>query len=478
MLTVPRLVISAARGGLGKTTLSLGIIAAWKKRGCQVAVFKKGPDFIDSGWLGVAAKRPCYNLDMFMMEQGRIERSFTDHAAGADAVIIEGNRGLYDGVDEAGTYSTARLAKLLKTPVILIVDGTKASTTVAAVVLGLQKYDPNVLIGGIILNNVSSGRHENVIRKAIEASSGIPVVGVVPKQRRGEFPERHMGLMPFHEHPEVERAIDASAAIAEKHLDLAALWDIASTAPAIEARGSTKTQSPVREEDRVVVGVIRDRAFQFYYPDNLEELERHGALIKEINALHDKRLPEDIDVLYIGGGFPETQAAELAGNEGFCASLKAQAENGLPIYAECGGLIYLGRSLTIGDERYAMTAVLPLDFVLEKKPQAHGYTILETAGNSPFLGKGVTIRGHEFHYSRVTNLDGLPSTAYHVTRGSGIDGKADGIVYKNVLASYTHLHALGTPEWAPAMIRSAIGYRAVKRQTQKAGFIEVRTKGR
>ncbi|HYA88280.1 MAG TPA: cobyrinate a,c-diamide synthase, partial [Nitrospirota bacterium] len=378
MQTVPRLVISAARGGLGKTTLSLGIIAAWRKRGRQVAVFKKGPDFIDAGWLGVAAGKPCYNLDMFMMKPGSIQRSFSDHTACADVAIIEGNRGLYDGVDESGTYSTARLAKLLKTPVILIVDGTKASATVAAVVLGLRHYDADVSIGGIILNNVSSNRHEDVIRKAISASSGIPVVGVVPKQRHGEFPERHMGLTPFHEHPEVGQALDASATIAENHLDLEALWNIACTAPAIEKRESTLAQTPSRIGGRVVVGVIRDRAFQFYYPDNLEELERHGALIKEINALHDNRLPDDIDALYIGGGFPETQAAELAANQGFCTSLKSAAEDGLPIYAECGGLIYLGRSLTVGGERHSMTAVLPLDFVLEKRPQAHGYTILET----------------------------------------------------------------------------------------------------
>ncbi len=463
MLTVPRLVISAARGGLGKTTLSLGIIAAWKKRGRQVAVFKKGPDFIDAGWLGVAAGKPCYNLDLFMMEPDRIKNSFTDHTAAADAAIIEGNRGLYDGVDETGTYSTARLAKLLKTSVVVIVDGTKASTTVAAVVLGLQHYDADVFISGIILNNVASGRHENVIRKAIAASSGIPVVGVVPRQRSGEFPERHMGLTPFHEHPEVEQAIAASASLAEKHLDLDALWNIACTAPAIEHRKVIKTESPVNTEERVVVGVIKDRAFQFYYPDNLEDLERHGALIKEINALEDKSLPGDIDALYIGGGFPETQAAELAANRSFCASLKAAAENGMPIYAECGGLIYLGTSLTVGGKRFAMTAVLPLDFVLEKRPQAHGYTVLESGDGSPFLDKGITVRGHEFHYSRVVNLDDLPTMAYHVSRGSGINGKADGIVYKNVLASYTHLHALGTPEWAPAMIRSAFRHRSVKR---------------
>ncbi|MDA8421731.1 MAG: cobyrinate a,c-diamide synthase [Nitrospiraceae bacterium] len=461
MQAIPRLAISATRGGLGKTTFSIGITAAWRNKGRQIAVFKKGPDFIDAGWLGVAAGRSCYNLDLFMMDQDRIRKSFVEHAAGVDAAIIEGNRGLYDGVDESGSYSTARLSKLLKTPVALIVDGTKASATVAAVVLGLQQYDADVAIGGIILNNVSSGRHENVIRKAIAGSSGLPVFGAVPKQRHGEFPERHMGLTPFHEHPEVEQAIQASAAIAEQYLDLDAIWEMACTAPEIESLRNEQSELPP-EGKRVVIGVVRDKAFQFYYPDNLEELERHGAVLKEINALKDGLLPDDIDALYIGGGFPETQAAELAANGGFCASVRNAAENGLPIYAECGGLIYLGRSLTAEGKRYAMAAVLPLDFILEKRPQAHGYTVLETGRNSPFLGSGVGIRGHEFHYSRVSNLDALPPMAYHVARGSGIDGKNDGIVYKNVLASYTHLHAVGTPEWAPAMVKRAEEHHARK----------------
>ncbi len=461
MQAIPRLAISATRGGLGKTTFSIGITAAWRNKGRQIAVFKKGPDFIDAGWLGVAAGRSCYNLDLFMMDQDRIRKSFVEHAAGVDAAIIEGNRGLYDGVDESGSYSTARLSKLLKTPVVLIVDGTKASATVAAVVLGLQQYDADVAIGGIILNNVSSGRHENVIRKAIAKSSGLPVFGAVPKQRHGEFPERHMGLTPFHEHPEVEQAIQASAAIAEQYLDLDAIWEAACTAPEIESPKNEQSELPP-EGKRVVIGVVRDKAFQFYYPDNLEELERHGAVLKEINALKDRLLPDDIDALYIGGGFPETQAAELAANEGFCASVRNAAENGLPIYAECGGLIYLGRSLTAEGKRYAMAAVLPLDFILEKRPQAHGYTVLETGRNSPFLGSGVGIRGHEFHYSRVSNLDALPPMAYHVARGGGIDGKNDGIVYKNVLASYTHLHSLGTPEWAPAMVKRAEEHHARK----------------
>ncbi|MGE5172222.1 MAG: cobyrinate a,c-diamide synthase [Betaproteobacteria bacterium] len=454
MTAVPRLVISATRGGLGKTTLSLGIITAWRNKGRQVAVFKKGPDFIDAGWLGVAAGRPCYNLDLFMMEQESISRSFSEHTIGAGVAVIEGNRGLYDGVDESGAFSTARLSKLLKTPVVLIIDGTKASATVAAVALGLQRYDADVVIGGIILNNVSSVRHENVIRKAIAKSSGLPVVGVVPRQRHGEFPERHMGLTPFHEHPEVDQAIQASAAVALQYLDLDALWDVACAAPAIEIAGSKKPVYRFEKEEPVVIGVIRDRAFQFYYPDNMEELERHGAVLKEINALGDRAVPDDIDALYIGGGFPETQAAELAANESFCASLRTAAENGLPVYAECGGLIYLGRSLLVAGERYPMTAVLPLDFVLEKRPQAHGYSVL-TSSAGLFLDKGVSIRGHEFHYSRVTQIDEHLPMAYHVERGSGIDGRGDGIIYKNVLGSYTHIHALATPQWAPAMVRMA-----------------------
>jgi cobyrinic acid a,c-diamide synthase len=207
-----------------------------------------------------------------------------------------------------------------------------------------------------------------------------------------------------------------------------------------------------------VIGVIRDTAFQFYYPDNLESLEQQGASLREINALHDRALP-DIDALYIGGGFPETQAAELAANESFCRSVKAAAEDGLPIYAECGGFIYLGRSLTVGEKSYPMTSVLPVDFVLEKRPQAHGYTVLETGNESPFLDAGVIIRGHEFHYSRPMVSNELQPMAYHMSRGHGIDGKGDGFVYKNVLAAYTHLHALGTPEWSAALVKKAREYR-------------------
>ncbi len=467
MRTLPRLVISATRGGLGKTTLAIGITVAWRKQGRRVAVFKKGPDFIDAGWLGAAADRPCYNLDLFIMEQERILQSFRDHTAGADVAVIEGNRGLYDGVDEAGTYSTAQLAKLLKTPVVLIVDCTKTSSTVGAVALGCRNFDPEVELKGIILNNVSPGRHETVVRKAIEQSSGLRVVGAVPRQRSGEFPERHMGLTPFHEHPEVEQAINAAAAAAEQYLDLNALWNIACDTSTIDAlKQAIPATRHTEHAEYPVIGVIRDTAFQFYYPDNLEALEGQGARLKVINALKDRALP-DIDALYIGGGFPETQAAELAANECFCRSVREAAERGLPIYAECGGLIYLGRSLQVDDTSYPMTAVIPVDFILERRPQAHGYTVLEAENASPFLDRGTVIRGHEFHYSRIVNVDVLPPMAYHMTRGKGIDGRADGLVYKNVLAAYTHIHALGTPEWAPSMIKKALAYRNAEKSGKR-----------
>jgi cobyrinic acid a,c-diamide synthase len=216
--------------------------------------------------------------------------------------------------------------------------------------------------------------------------------------------------------------------------------------------------------DQPVIGVIRDSAFQFYYPDNLEALEQEGAKIQFVNALTDGALP-DLDALYIGGGFPETQAAELASNKSFCRSIKEAADQGLPIYAECGGLIYLGRNLTVGETTYPMTDVLPADFILEKKPQAHGYTVLETVAESRFLDKGTIVRGHEFHYSRIVNVDHLPSMAYRVTRGGGIDGSGDGLVYKNVLGVYTHLHALGTPQWARAMVQKAMEHRQRRKPT-------------
>ena len=454
------------RGGLGKTTISLGIIAAWRKRGFRIAPFKKGPDFIDAGWLGSAAGENCHNLDLFLMQEEAIIRSFRTHATGRDGAVIEGNRGLFDGMDEVGTYSTARLARMLDAPVALIVDCTKSSSTVAAVVLGCKQFDPELDLGAIILNNVASARQESVIRKAIEQHCNIPVMGAVPKLRRGEFPERHMGLTPHQEHPDVLGAIDAARTVAERYLDIDALWALARNdrekAPEPSAPGAQRAPTEIRAE-QAIIGVIRDRAFQFYYPENLEALEEQGAELWFIDALSDRELPE-IDALYIGGGFPETQAAALAENRSFTESLRNAVSTGLPVYAECGGLIYLGRTLRIKDETFPMAGVLPADFELEKRPQAHGYTIVEVDGPNPFFEKGSQIRGHEFHYSFVRNPADMPEMVFVMRRGKGIEGSRDGIVHKNVLATYTHLHAAGSPEWAVGMMKSARAFRQRRKQ--------------
>ncbi len=459
--SIPGIAVSALRGGSGKTILSLCLIAVWRKKGLKVIPFKKGPDYIDAGWLAHAAHHPCFNLDLFMMPPERIQNSFISHSKGADVVLIEGNRGLYDGVDHQGTYSTAQLAKLLKTPVLLIVDCTKATNTIAAVVLGCQKMDPKVPIGGVVLNNIATGRQESLIRKAIKAVCNLPVFGAIPRLEKDLFPERHMGLTPFHEHLAVKKSIASVKEIGSKYLDLDGIWKLAQKAGHLPG---PKVHSPSlrigRKSARVKIGILKDSAFQFYYPENLEELEKRGAKLIPISALREKKLPE-LDALYIGGGFPETHAIALSGNTGFRKSLRTAIEEGLPVYAECGGLIYLGKSLILKGRKHPMTGVFPLVFNLQKKPQAHGYTIIRVTKTNPFFPRNTLLKGHEFHYSNVIEINNKKNTymAFNVQRGKGIKNSMDGICYKNVLATYTHLHALGTPEWAECLIKCAMNFR-------------------
>jgi len=466
----PRIIIAGLKGGSGKTTLSLGLIAALRKKGMKVIPFKKGPDYIDGGWLSTAAGTPCYNLDTFLISESRIIHSFVNHAKTADIAVIEGNRGFYDGMDEQGTYSTAELAKLLKSPVLLIVDCTKTTRTIAAIISGIQKFDSDVEIKGVVLNYIAGSRHESIIRNSIEKYCNIPVLGAFPRLKEENFPERHMGLVPFQEHIGAQKAIDKALEITEKYIDVDSLLRIANEAWQLEV-GSQQLKNPSLPPfakggmGGLRIGVIRDSAFQFYYPENLEELEAVGAEIIEISALKEKSLPE-IDALYIGGGFPETHAIALAENSDFRDSLRKAIEKGLPVYAECGGLMYLGKSLVIDARTYPMTGIFPFSFSLEKKPQAHGYSIAEVQKANPYYPEGAVLKGHEFHYSRVINPEavlgfktGNICFAFGMKRGEGITDKLDGLCYKNVLATYMHTHALGTPEWRNGMIIKAEEYK-------------------
>lgn len=465
------MVVAGLKGGSGKTTVSLGLVKALRGRGLKVVPFKKGPDYIDAGWLASAAEHPCYNLDPYLVGRDRVLSSFIAHAEGSDAAIIEGNRGIFDGMDEEGSYSTAEVAKILKAPVILIVDCTKATRTVAALVLGAEKFDRELILSGVVLNQIAGSRHESVIRKSIERYCGVPVLGAIPRLDAGAFPERHMGLLPYQEHPDTAKAISFVEEVAERYLDLDQILKIARGVEPLEINRDTlsvtchwlkeKGDEPITHHASHVthhvmkIGVIRDSAFQFYYPENFEELRRNGADIIEVSALAERQLP-DIDALYIGGGFPETHAIALAENIQFRDSLLNAVMEGLPVYAECGGLMYLGEGLLIEKRTYPMAGVFPLVFSLEGKPQAHGYSVAEVVEKNPFYPEGTILRGHEFHYSKPVNATGDMegfSYAFRMKRGQGIYEKKDGICFKNVLATYTHLHALGAQEWVDGLLR-------------------------
>jgi cobyrinic acid a,c-diamide synthase len=477
----PGFIISALRGGSGKTIFSVGIIAALTQRGKTIAPFKKGPDYIDAGWLALAAGRQCYNLDTFLIQKETILKSFSCYSQASDLAVIEGNRGLYDSIDRDGTTSTAELAKLLDLPVILCIDGTKTTRTMAAVVLGCQQFDPDVRIRGVILNRVAGKRHENNLRTCIEHYCHIPVLGAVPKLRKQPFPERHMGLVPTPEHAWAKTSVDAIAAVMSKHLDLEGILEIARSGGGAAPKGQ-----PAREEQRVEVtareissgkspsdvcvekyvvagdapkiGIIRDSSFQFYYPENLEALEAAGAELIFTSPLAEAAVPP-VDALYIGGGFPETHAKQLAGNITYRNQIRDLAEKGLPIYAECGGLMYLGEHLLLDDDTYAMVGIFPLVFDLHKRPQGHGYTIISVDHENPFFGVGTEIRGHEFHYSKAIEYRGsMDLLAFQVQRGAGLVNGRDGICRKKVLATYTHIHSLGTPLWARSMVENAVSF--------------------
>jgi cobyrinic acid a,c-diamide synthase len=372
-------------------------------------------------------------------------------------------------MDAEGAYSTAELAKLLRAPVLLVLDCTKMTRTSAAVVLGCMHLDDRVAIKGVVLNQVAGSRHESVVRSSIEKYCSVRVLGAIPRLSEDELPERHMGLTPYQEHPDTLKVIALAEEVAGKYLNMNAITEFAMAAEPLTiadcGSGVAESRFP---HSQLRIGVVRDSAFQFYYPENLEELERCGAEIIDIDAISDTRIP-DIDALYIGGGFPETNAMRLAGNSGFRESIRHMAEMGLPIYAECGGLMFLGESIIVEGEKYPMVGLFPIDFHMKNKPEAHGYTIAEIDRGNPFYPVGTVLRGHEFHYSEVAGLgEGvMQHSAFSMRRGKGIKDKRDGICYKNVLATYTHIHALGSPAWTEGLINCAKKYRKDKLRNVK-----------
>jgi cobyrinic acid a,c-diamide synthase len=454
---IPRVVIAAHRGGAGKTLIAVGIVAALRQRGLSIAAFKKGPDYIDAGWLGLAAGTDCHNLDSYLFDTDIVRASFLKRSSGKQAAIIEGNRGVFDGVDADGSYSTAELAKALRAPVVLVIDATKMTRTAAALVLGCKALDPQLDLQGVILNRVGGARHEKVLTESIENATGVPVIGSVQKLALENLPQRHLGLLPWHEHPQASEFVQSAARVTEECIDLDRLLEIARAAPALRLPPAIHPFFGPRETSQtgLLIGVLRDSAFQFYYPENLEALGKTGARIVEVSALEARELP-NVDALYIGGGFPETHASRLAQNNTFRESLRKEIQRGLPVYAECGGLMYLSRNLVIDSDSYPMVGALPVETVLKRQPQGHGYIKVEVCAPNPFYPIGTVLTGHEFHYSCVTGIDRADiQCAFRIMRGHGFDGERDGICTENVLATYVHVHALGTPQWAEGILRKA-----------------------
>jgi len=462
---LPRLVIAAPQGRSGKTTLTLGLCAALAARGLVVQPFKKGPDYIDPSWLTEAAGRDCRTLDpFFLVSQEGVQRAFLRGARGADVSLIEGNHGLYDSLDDEGTGSTAVVARWLDAPIILVVNAARMSRSVAALVSGYQAFEPGTHVAAVILNKVAPGtsvgitsRHERKLRNAVERYCHIPVVGSIPRSDQLTIPDRHLGLVPRAEDDALIPAIDACRDAVERHVNLSAVIDIARVALTIplgenlDGEANPQSARDVPTSPRARVGVIRDRAFTFYYPENLEALVDAGAELVFVDALCDTSLP-CVDALYIGGGFPEVFMQELSDNRSLRLDIRAAARSGLPIYAECGGLMYLARRIAWKGQTAEMVGVLPCDVEMTVRPQGHGYVIAEAADGHPFLSAGTIMRGHEFHNSRVVNRREDLSTAYRLLRGNGLGGGRDGLVYRNVLASYTHLHASGSPGWAEGLV--------------------------
>jgi len=456
---VNRLFVSAAHKSSGKTTVCIGLAAALHARGEVVQPFKKGPDYIDPLWLGLAAGRPCYNLDPYLSGADEIRAEVAQRMRGASLGLVEGNKGLYDGLALDGSNSNAALAALIGAPVVLVIDARGMTRGIAPLILGFQAFDPNIRIAGVILNQLGGARHEAKLRAVIAHYTGVPVLGAVQADERLTIVERHLGLVPSNEADAARLRVAEIAARIAAQVDLDRLIEVARAAPpfphapaAIDRTALPPGGAPLR------IGIARDAAFGFYYPGDLEALRSAGAEIVPFDALRDQRLPS-IDALFIGGGFPETHMDALAANAELRAALRSAIEDGLPAYAECGGLMVLARSIEWNGRRAAMAGALPADIVMHARPVGRGYVHLRETGDGLWparhAGDAGLIRAHEFHYSSVENLAPGTRFAYAVERGHGIDGRHDGIVHRNLLASYAHLRDVADNRWARRFVEFA-----------------------
>ena len=440
-----QILISAAHKSSGKTIISSGICAALVARGLRVQPFKKGPDYIDPMWLSTAAKRDCYNLDFWTQSDVEITTLFKSKSADADFTLIEANKGLYDGMDLDGSNSNAALAKLLGSSVVLVLDCRGTIRGVAPLLLGYQQFDPEVNISGVILNFVGGARHEQKLREVIARYTDIPVLGAVQRNDEVFVEERYLGLIPSNEDAIANARVQALAAVIEQQVDLDLLLQ---NAAVIEQGDSIMPiSSPSMPSRRLRVAYAHDEAFGFYYPDDLETFTALGAELLPFNSLQDERLPE-ADALFIGGGFPERKAQQLEHNSSLRHEIKQALVNGMPAYAECGGLMYLCNAIVEKGQRSEMVGLIDADCVMSDKPQGRGYTCFKDTAESLWQPtRTASMNAHEFHYSQLSELGQDYAMSFSVTRGQGISGKQDGLRVHNTLACYTHQRHTEQNQW-------------------------------
>ena len=441
MRTIPRIVVAGTHSGCGKTTFASGLMAALAARGLAVQPFKVGPDFIDPTHHSAICGRTSRNLDPFMMGEAGVRETFVRTSAGADIAVVEGAMGLFDGLEGTDTASTAHVAKILDAPVLLVVDAGGASRSVHAMVQGYAGFDPAVRVAGAIFNRIGSPRHLAMI----EETKSLPIYGGIPRRTDLVVESRHLGLAMAAETGMMARF----GAVVEETCDLPGLIDLARSAPPLPA----PAEAPARPESGVRIGVANDAAFCFYYADNIDRLVRAGAEPIFFSPMTD-RLP-DVDALYLGGGYPELHAEALSSSR--CREdLRRAADDGMPVYAECGGLIYLTERLATDEGDYPMAGVLPAAAEMTGRIQALGYVEARVAGTAPVLAPGSVFRGHEYHYSRLDCARDA-RFALELLRGRGIDGDRDGLTAQNAVGQYTHAYF---PEgFAETLVGAAEAYR-------------------
>ncbi len=469
-MKIPRFMIAGTHSGVGKTTITTGIMAALAEEGFRVQPYKVGPDYIDPSYHTMATGNRSRNLDAWILDEDTVKEIFVKSASKSDIAVVEGVMGVFDG--SSGTVdmgSSAHIAKLIDCPVVLIVDVRAMARSAAALVAGFQNFDPALHIAGVILNRIGSERHLRLVTEAIETYCSIPVVGHVKKNARLELPSRHLGLVPTVEGGELAQMVTSLAGEIKDGIDIDKLTEIARSASDIPGdTAADLSRALISRTDQcpkdVRIGIAWDEAFSFYYQDSLEALEEKGAQLVPFSPLHDQALPRDIDGLYIGGGFPEIFIRELSQNTALMREIKLAGTQGMPVFAECGGLMYIAREIVDFDgNRYQMVGLVPGSCIMEKKLVGMGYVEAESLSDNILAAKGKKARGHEFHYSRIEpGKNSYFKYAYRLVRNRYREPVLDGYVDGNILATYVHHHFASDPELAERYIQSCSDYKKIR----------------